>query len=88
MPPKSDADWAVEFEKYKESPEFKLKNSDISMEDFKFIWHMEYGHRMWGRLIGAAFYIPAAVMWARGFFNSAVKKRVIGCGKINWSKAT
>ena len=22
------------------------------MEDFKFIWMMEYGHRMWGRCIG------------------------------------
>ena len=45
-------EWDIEFEKYQESPEYKWKNSDISMEDFKFIWAMEYGHRMWGRCIG------------------------------------
>ena len=96
-PPKNAEEWDIEFEKYKESPEYKWKNSDISMEDFKFIWAMEYGHRMWGRCIGkkmfknsvnyeyfilsdyfsgAFYYIPAAVMWARGYFTPALKKRV------------
>jgi hypothetical protein len=36
--------------------------------------------RMWGRLIGAVFYIPAGVMWARGMFSPALKKRVVGMG--------
>jgi len=75
-PPKNAAEWNIEFEKYQESPEYKWKNSDISMEDFKFIWAMEYGHRMWGRCIGAFYYIPAAVMWAKGYFTPALKKRV------------
>ncbi len=35
---------------------------------------------MWGRLIGAFFYIPAGVMWARGMFSPALKKRVVGMG--------
>ena len=62
-------EWEAEFDKYRGSPEYVYKNADISMDDFKFIWSMEYGHRMWGRTIGAVFYIPAAVMWAKGFFN-------------------
>lgn len=81
-PPKNAEEWNIEFEKYKESPEFKYKNSDISMEDFKFIWMMEYGHRMWGRCIGAVYYIPAAVMWAKGFFTPALKKRVVFGGVL------
>merc|ERR1712242_610108 len=68
--------WLIEFDKYKESPEFKYKNSEISMNDFKFIWMMEYGHRMWGRTIGAVYYIPATLMWATGYFTPAIKKRV------------
>ncbi len=36
--------------------------------------------RMWGRLIGAVFYIPAGIMWARGMFSPALKKRVVGMG--------
>jgi hypothetical protein len=35
---------------------------------------------MWGRLIGAVFYIPAGVMWAKGMFTPALKKRVVGMG--------
>jgi cytochrome c oxidase assembly protein subunit 15 len=37
-PPRTHADWEKEFDKYKLSPEFKYKNSEISIEDFKFIW--------------------------------------------------
>ena len=81
-PPMDEAAWLIEFEKYKQSPEFKWKNSDIGMTEFKFIWWMEYGHRMWGRTIGAFFYIPAGIMWARGYFNAAIKKRVLIGGTL------
>ena len=43
---------------------------------------MEYGHRMWGRLIGAAFIIPAAIFWRKGYFNSSMKKRVMIFGTL------
>nr|CAG4643155.1 EOG090X04TT [Ilyocryptus agilis] len=81
-PPMSQQDWEREFEKYKQFPEFKQLKKDITIEDFKFIWHMEYGHRMWGRLIGAAFVIPAAIFWKKGYFNSAMKKRVVIFGSL------
>lgn len=81
-PPANSEEWEIEFEKYKKSPEFLLKNSEISLEDFKFIWHMEYGHRMWGRSIGAFFYIPAAYFWFKGHLNSAIKKRVVVAGAL------
>nr|SVE80069.1 EOG090X04TT [Daphnia magna] len=90
-PPLSQEDWEREFEKYKQFPEYKLLKKGINLEEFKFIWHMEYGHRMWGRLIGAMFVIPAAIFWKKGYFNSALKKRVliygtlIGCqGLLGW----
>lgn len=90
-PPLSREDWEREFEKYKQFPEYKLLKQGITLEEFKFIWHMEYGHRMWGRLIGTVFVIPAAIFWRKGLFNSAMKKRVllfgtlIGCqGMLGW----
>nr|CAG4636114.1 EOG090X04TT [Eubosmina coregoni]SVE69750.1 EOG090X04TT [Eubosmina coregoni] len=90
-PPLSQEDWEREFEKYKLFPEYKQLKQGITIEDFKFIWHMEYGHRMWGRLIGAFFVIPAAIFWRKGFFNSGMKKKVlifgslIGCqGLLGW----
>nr|CAG4648611.1 EOG090X04TT [Polyphemus pediculus] len=90
-PPMNRDDWLKEFEKYKQFPEYKQLKQGITLEEFKFIWHMEYGHRMWGRFIGAAFVIPAAIFWKKGYFNSAMKKRVlifgslIGCqGLLGW----
>lgn len=81
-PPSSHEQWLEEFEKYKLSPEFKWKNFDITMEDFKFIWYMEYIHRMWGRTIGAVFYIPAAAFWLKGMLTPALKKRVLLMGGL------
>jgi len=81
-PPSSLREWEEEFDKYRLSPEFKWKNSEITMEEFKFIWWMEYLHRMWGRTIGAAFYLPAVGMWAAGMFSPAVKKRVLMAGGL------
>ncbi|KAA8527112.1 hypothetical protein F0562_008659 [Nyssa sinensis] len=44
LPPLSDDDWLTEFEKYKQSPEYKRVNKGMSIEDFKFIYWMEYAH--------------------------------------------
>jgi len=81
-PPTTAAEWEEEFDKYRESPEFKWKNSQITLNEFKFIWYMEYGHRMWGRSIGAFFYIPAIAFWASGKLTPALKKRVLVAGAL------
>jgi len=48
----------------------------MTVDEFKYIYYYEYIHRMIGRVIGAAFVLPAAYFWRRGFFNSAMKRRV------------
>jgi cytochrome c oxidase assembly protein subunit 15 len=48
-PPQSDQEWDQEFTKYKQFPEFKLLNHQITLEEFKKIFYMEWAHRMWGR---------------------------------------
>lgn len=52
IPPLSDAAWALEFEKYRLSPQFQLLNSGMELADFKFIYWWEWGHRQLGRSIG------------------------------------
>lgn len=49
---------------------------NITLSEFKWIWWMEYAHRSWGRAIGAAVFLPAALFWARGFLDRAMKIRV------------
>lgn len=52
IPPLSDAAWALEFEKYRASPQYQLLNAGMSIGDFKFIYWWEWGHRQLGRFIG------------------------------------
>ncbi|WP_430463271.1 heme A synthase [Tabrizicola sp.] len=59
IPPLSDADWVVEFDKYKATPEFQLQNSQMSMAEFKVIFWWEWAHRQLGRVVG--------LVWAVGF---------------------
>ncbi|CAG0881347.1 unnamed protein product [Darwinula stevensoni] len=81
-PPMSQRQWVEEFDKYKQFPEFQMKNQDMSLEEFKFIWWMEYIHRMWGRGIGLAFLLPAVWFWKKKYFTSSMKKRVVAYGSL------
>ncbi|CAG0920459.1 unnamed protein product [Notodromas monacha] len=81
-PPLSQEQWVKEFEKYQQFPEFKLKNSHMTLEEFKFIWWMEYMHRMWGRGIGAFFLLPATYFWYKGWFPTPMKRRVAAFGTL------
>lgn len=54
----------------------------MTLSEFKFIYHMEYGHRMWGRAIGAFFAIPAVYFWARGYLNRGLKIRTVAFGTL------
>ena len=56
-PPLTLEDWEREFDKYKQSPVSKT-NIGMTLEEYKFIYWMEYGHRMWGRVLGIYFAAP------------------------------
>lgn len=58
LPPLSIEAWQEEFAKYQQSPEYKLVNRGMSLEQFQGIFWLEYIHRLWGRLIGIAFALP------------------------------
>lgn len=58
IPPLNEAQWLIEFEKYKQIPEYQLLNRGMSLDEFKQIFFWEWFHRLWGRLIGLAFALP------------------------------
>ena len=58
FPPLDENDWIVYFNLYKEIPEFKLQNFNMTLEEFKIIFWWEWVHRFLGRLIGISFLIP------------------------------
>ena len=66
LPPMSDAEWQRVFEIYQQTPEFRHVNSHMDVDDFKGIFWLEYLHRLLGRLIGLAFFVPFVVFAWRG----------------------
>lgn len=65
LPPLTLEQWSLEFERYKTFPEWKQRQS-MSLDEFKFIYFWEYGHRMMGRFLGIAFTVPLAIFAIRG----------------------
>ncbi len=66
IPPLSDADWLVAFEKYRQIPEYQLVNKGMSLAEFKFIYWWEWAHRFFGRMIGIAYAVPLLIFWSLG----------------------
>ncbi|WP_417457028.1 COX15/CtaA family protein [Kordiimonas sp.] len=77
LPPIGDEAWQEEFAKYQTSPEFKLKNYHMSIEDFKGIFYWEWAHRLLGRLIGLFFFVPMVWFWLKGRVPEGYKPRLI-----------
>ncbi|XP_031114760.1 cytochrome c oxidase assembly protein COX15-like [Ipomoea triloba] len=91
LPPLSDEEWTVEFEKYKQSPEYNRVNRGMTIEDFKFIYWMEYAHRMWGRALGIMFALPFSYFLRKGYITVRLGLRLSGLfalgagqGLIGW----
>ncbi len=58
FPPLNQNDWIMYFNLYKEIPEFKLQNFNMTLQEFKVIFWWEWAHRFLGRLIGLCYLIP------------------------------
>ncbi|MXQ07809.1 heme A synthase [Alphaproteobacteria bacterium GH1-50] len=68
IPPLSEADWQAEFDLYRQIPEYQLQNRGMSLEEFKYIYWWEWGHRQLGRVIG--------LVWGIGFLFFLLTKRI------------
>jgi len=68
MPPISAEAWDLEFEKYRQIPEYQEQNKGMTLSEFKFIYWWEWGHRQLGRFIG--------LVWFAGFIGFAVTRNI------------
>ncbi len=65
LPPLSTDAWNEVFEKYKTFPQYQKVNGWMDLSAFKQIFFWEYLHRLWGRLIGLAVFVPWLVFLIR-----------------------
>lgn len=72
LPPLNPDQWQAVFELYKQSPQFHHLNFDMTVDDFKNIFWLEFFHRLWGRLIGLAFAVPLIFFIWRGWMTKSM----------------
>jgi cytochrome c oxidase assembly protein subunit 15 len=58
MPPIGEQAWQDEFTKYQQTPEYLKINTGMTLEEYKFIFYMEWIHRNIARFAGLIYAIP------------------------------
>ena len=82
--PRKAEEWEVEFDKYKASPQWKYQvvHSGMTLNEFKFIWYMEWGHRHLGRVIGTCVVFPTLALLTRPWVSNKLKLRLAGFSSL------
>jgi cytochrome c oxidase assembly protein subunit 15 len=58
LPPIGQQAWEEEFAKYQLTPEYRKINTGMSLDEYRFIFYMEWVHRLLARLAGLFYAIP------------------------------
>ncbi|MBO9571579.1 MAG: COX15/CtaA family protein [Chitinophagaceae bacterium] len=69
VPPLNESKWIAEFDKYKQTPQYQLLNTEFTLSDFKFIFFWEWIHRFWARLIGVVFVAGFVYLIAKSYLK-------------------
>lgn len=77
IPPMNEGEWLEEFDKYKQIPQYQQINKGMSLDEFKFIFWWEWGHRQLGRFIGFAFALPMLFFWLTSRLTPEIKPRLV-----------
>ncbi|RTK92825.1 MAG: heme A synthase [Rickettsiales bacterium] len=69
VPPLSNNAWQNEFEKYQASPEYIKINSGMNISEFKFIYLIEFIHRLVGRVTGLTYLFGLIFFIAKNYIK-------------------
>jgi heme a synthase len=58
IPPIGETAWQEEFAKYQQTPEFRQINFDMTLEEYQYIFYIEWIHRFIARLAGLVYALP------------------------------
>ncbi|MEO6166626.1 MAG: COX15/CtaA family protein [Chitinophagales bacterium] len=77
IPPMNANEWQQAFDQYKQFPQYKLMNSEMTVDGFKSIFWWEFLHRLWARLMGFAFVIPFVYFLIRKMIDLKLAKKLL-----------
>ncbi len=91
LPPLSDTEWGRLYALYQKIPQYALVNQGFGLDGFKHIFWLEWAHRFWGRLMGAALLLPLVWFAIRGRIGRGLALRLTGLlvlgglqGAVGW----
>jgi cytochrome c oxidase assembly protein subunit 15 len=91
IPPLTDQAWQDAFSKYQAIPQYKILNSGMSLDEFKFIFWWEWSHRQLGRAIGLVMGFGIIGFLLSGHLRGKLALQIIGIdvlgglqGTIGW----
>ena len=73
LPPFTNNSWNIYFDQYKQIPQYKLLNFNMTINEFKVIFYWEYFHRALARIIGLFFLVPLVYF----FLSKKIKRHYI-----------
>ncbi len=82
IPPQDEIGWNIEFDKYKQSPEYIHHNFGMSLQEFKSIYWLEFIHRIAGRIIGLIYILPLTFFLIRGHILGKDVRTYIGASVL------
>jgi cytochrome c oxidase assembly protein subunit 15 len=79
LPPLNHSDWSAEFARYQATPEYRQINGPAGMDlaAFQRIYFWEWFHRLLGRMIGLAMFIPLVWFAARRALPKGYAPRLV-----------
>ncbi|WP_233355935.1 COX15/CtaA family protein [Henriciella aquimarina] len=77
LPPLGADAWAQEFAKYRQTAEFQQQNYNMTLSEFQYIYWWEWGHRLFGRLIGLVAVGGLVWFWMKGWLNRSLASRFV-----------
>jgi cytochrome c oxidase assembly protein subunit 15 len=91
VPPMGEKAWADEFAKYQQTPEYQQINSWMTVNDYKFIFYLEWIHRFIARLAGLLYAFPVfyflfkkTIPWKEFGIYFVMGMLFIGQGFMGW----
>ncbi|HKR90156.1 MAG TPA: COX15/CtaA family protein [Phenylobacterium sp.] len=78
IPPLNLQQWQTEFAGYKAIPQYQLLNRGMTLDQFKGIYWWEWAHRLLGRLLGVAFFVPFGFFAVRKMIPQRLTLRLAG----------
>src|ERR1044071_9864939 len=85
LPPLTSAQWHDAFEGYRKIPQYRELNAGMTLAEFKTIFWWEWAHRLLGRFIGVAYFLPFLYFLWRGAMGAELKRRlwlIFGLGAL------